>query len=217
MRWINWRAGVCAGVMAVGVGFTPAWAGSGSEAALVEAASTIGAGEYSWNDAGTSAGPVRVLVSIPFQRLFVYRGAKLIAVSTGSAGHETPVGEFTILQKAVTHRSNRYDDAKMPYMQRLTWDGVAIHAGRDPGYAASHGCVRVPLAFAKKLYAVTSLGAHVSVSDEESVPGMPDLVPPSPVDQAMASAAANDPETDATRLANLAQHPETPARPTASD
>ena len=205
MRWSNWRVGVCAGAMAIGLLGGPAFASSNSEAALAEAATTINAGQFSWNDADAPAGPVRVVVSIPLQRLFVYRGASLIAVSavsTGSAGHETPTGEFTVLQKAVTHRSNKYNDAPMPYMQRLTWDGVAIHAGRDPGYAASHGCVRVPLAFAKKLYAATSLGAHVSVTEDASIPGVPDIAPPTPVDPAVPNADA-DPEVAATRAANL--------------
>ena len=205
MRWMDWRAGACAGAMAIGLLATPAWASSGSEAALAEAASTLGAGQFSWNDADAPAGPVRVVVSIPLQRLFVYRGASLIAVSavsTGSAGHETPTGEFTVLQKAVTHHSNKYNDASMPYMQRLTWDGVAIHAGRDPGYAASHGCVRVPLAFAKKLYSATSLGAHVLVTDDAGIPGLPDIAPPTPAP--IDTAIPDDPEIAATQAANLA-------------
>lgn len=69
--------------------------------------------------------------------------------------------------------SNQYDDAPMPYMQRITWDGVAIHAGRDPGYAASHGCVRVPIAFAKRLYAITRLGARVTITDESLADQLP--------------------------------------------
>ncbi len=205
MRWTNWRVGVCAGAMALASLATPAFASSSSEAALADAATTLNAGQFSWNDADAPAGPVRVVVSIPLQRLFVYRGAGLIAVSavsTGSAGHETPTGDFTVLQKAVTHHSNKYNDALMPYMQRLTWDGVAIHAGRDPGYAASHGCIRVPLAFAKKLYAATSLGAHVSVTEDASIPGLPDMTAPTPVDPVVPSVAA-DPEVAATRAANL--------------
>src|SRR3546814_12301464 len=73
-------------------------------------------------------------------------------ISSGTAGHETPTGIFTILQKKVDHKSNLYDDAPMPYMQRLTWSGIAMHAGNLPGYPASHGCIRLPLDFAERLY-----------------------------------------------------------------
>jgi len=101
---------------------------------------------------------VLIVVSIPSQRLYVFRDGDLwdsSKVSTGKRGHETPTGTFPILQKKVEHRSTLYDDAPMPFMQRLTWGGVALHAGRVPGYPASHGCIRLPRAFAKKLYAVT--------------------------------------------------------------
>lgn len=125
-------------------------------------------GGYLWSDGAD--GPVRVVVSRSQQRAYVYRGDELVAVSTvstGKPGHRTPAGEFTILQKAVHHRSNKYSNAPMPFMQRLTWDGVALHAGRLPGYAASHGCIRLPLAFARKLFAATALGAIVEVIDGE--------------------------------------------------
>jgi hypothetical protein len=112
---------------------------------------------------------ISVVVSIPAQLAYVYRDGILIAVSTVSTGREgkdTPTGEFTILQKNIFHRSNLYSNAPMPYMQRLTWDGIALHAGQLPGYPASHGCIRLPKEFAKKLYSVTSLGAMVAVVDE---------------------------------------------------
>ena len=87
-------------------------------------------------------------------------------VSTGKRGHETPAGTFRILQKKVHHRSNLYDNAPMPYMQRLTWGGVALHAGRVPGYPASHGCIRLPRSFAKKLYKITDFATEVTVTHE---------------------------------------------------
>ena len=93
------------------------------------------------------------------------RNARWRTVSTGSDGHETPVGDFTILEKQVFHRSNLYSDAPMPYMQRLTWDGIALHAGQLPGYPASHGCIRLPKAFARQLFDLTSMGGAVSVVD----------------------------------------------------
>jgi hypothetical protein len=109
---------------------------------------------------------VLVVVSLQSQRMFVFRDGELwdsSNVSTGKPGHETPEGVFPILQKKVAHRSNLYDDAPMPYMQRLTWSGVALHAGRVPGYPASHGCIRLPKAFAKKLYAITRFNSTIVI------------------------------------------------------
>jgi lipoprotein-anchoring transpeptidase ErfK/SrfK len=110
---------------------------------------------------------VRILVSIPQQKAWVFAGAALVAtspVSTGKPGHETPTGIFHILQKAVHHRSNRYSNAPMPFMQRLTQSGVALHAGHLPGYPASHGCIRLPWGFAKRLYGLTGGGSRVTVT-----------------------------------------------------
>jgi lipoprotein-anchoring transpeptidase ErfK/SrfK len=112
-------------------------------------------------------GGVRVLVSLPLQRLWVFRGRELVAtspVSTGKRGHETPAGSFPILQKRVEHYSNRYDNAPMPYMQRLTHYGIALHGGRLPGYPASHGCIRLPHRFARRLYNLTDFGSRVIVT-----------------------------------------------------
>ncbi|WP_375270260.1 L,D-transpeptidase family protein [Sphingomonas sp.] len=145
--------------------------------ALTEAAASLSPNRYIWSDEqaeGAIAGPVSVLISIPDQRAYVFRGETLVAastVSTGKAGNDTPTGSFTILQKNAKHFSNLYDNAPMPYMQRLTWDGVALHAGRNPGFPASHGCIRLPTAFAKKLFEITSLGATVEVTDEAYVSG----------------------------------------------
>jgi len=112
--------------------------------------------------------PITIAVSIAMQRLYVYRGNELVAVSTvstGRAGHRTPPGDFTILQKARWHRSNLYSNPPMPFMQRLTWDGIAIHAGHFPGFPASHGCIRVPLSVAQALFGMTALGDAVSIDD----------------------------------------------------
>lgn len=128
-------------------------------------------GEYTWTPAASPAGPIVVVVSLPEQRAHVYRNGTRIGVSTissGKAGHETPTGVFPILQKREEHYSNLYDNAPMPYMQRLTWDGIALHAGRIPGYPASHGCIRLPKAFAKELFAATERGVTVVVADETS-------------------------------------------------
>jgi lipoprotein-anchoring transpeptidase ErfK/SrfK len=123
---------------------------------------------FYWNDVG-GTGPISIVVSVGQQVAYVYRGDSLIgisAVSTGKPGHETPLGDFTILQKEVDHHSNLYDDASMPFMERLTWDGVALHAGKVVNRPASHGCVRLPLGFARKLYGVTDVGAVVTITDE---------------------------------------------------
>jgi lipoprotein-anchoring transpeptidase ErfK/SrfK len=159
----------------IGLAFTaatiaPAQAKEGAKAqpvSLEVAAAGLAPGKFVWADA-ESVEPVTVVVSIPMQQAFVYRGQSLVAtsaVSTGKAGDDTPTGVFPILQKAVKHTSNIYNVA-MPYMQRLTWDGIALHAGANPGFPASHGCVRLPAAFAKKLFEVTDVGTTVVVTDQ---------------------------------------------------
>jgi hypothetical protein len=128
---------------------------------------------YLWMPGLAPEGPVVVVVSLPMQRLHVYRNGVRIgeaAVSTGKPGHETPPGVFTILQKRREHYSNLYDDAPMPYMQRLTWGGIALHEGRIPGYPASHGCIRLPSGFAEHLFSVTGTGTVVVVADTHTAP-----------------------------------------------
>lgn len=109
---------------------------------------------------------VLIVISLPSQRAFVFKDGALwdsARVSTGKPGKRTPAGRFTILQKQVHHRSTKYDDAPMPYMQRITWGGVALHAGHVPGYPASHGCIRLPTAFARRLYRITDFSSTVVV------------------------------------------------------
>lgn len=130
-------------------------------------------GEYLWSPEIAPAGPLVIVVSIPEQQAYVYRNGVRIAVSTvstGKKGHETPTGVFTILQKHKDHKSDLYNGAPMPYMQRLTWDGVALHAGALPGYPASHGCVRLPVEFARRLFDVTTFGITVIVANDSSAP-----------------------------------------------
>jgi lipoprotein-anchoring transpeptidase ErfK/SrfK len=126
-------------------------------------------GDYEWDPSRSLAGDVVIVVSLPQQLVHVYRGGVRIGTSTissGKPGHDTPTGVFTILQKQKMHHSTLYDDAPMPFMQRLTWDGVAMHAGRLPGYPASHGCIRLPAEFAEALYGVTDHDNVVIVADE---------------------------------------------------
>lgn len=125
-------------------------------------------GEYWWNSKISPAGPVVVLVSLPLQTASVYRNGILVgrtSVSTGTKGHETPTGVFSILEKNQTHYSSTYDDAPMPNMQRLTWSGIAMHSGNLPGHAASHGCIRMPYDFSTLLFSITSRGATVVIGD----------------------------------------------------
>jgi hypothetical protein len=126
-------------------------------------------GEFIWFGDVARSGPLLMVVSIDEQRAYVYRNGVLTGVSTastGKKGHETPTGVFTILQKNKDHFSNLYNNAPMPYMQRLTWGGIALHAGGLPGYPASHGCIRLPSEFARLLFEVTGTGMTVVVASE---------------------------------------------------
>ncbi len=144
-------------------------------APITEAAEQLLPNQYIWGEgeaynkaAWAEEGPVRISISLARQRLYVWRGDRLIgaaSVSTGAKGHSTPQGVFTIQQKAAFHRSNIYSGAPMPYMQRLTWTGIAIHAGQNPGHPASHGCVRLPYAFARDLFRLTRLGVEVTIAE----------------------------------------------------
>lgn len=140
---------------------------------VVQAVTHLKAGEYVWAPEIAPQGPMLLIVNIATQRAVLFRNGVPIAatsVSTGRPGHATPIGVFTILQKQVEHYSSIYDSAPMPYMQRLTWQGVALHAGNLPGYPASHGCIRLPAEFAKRLYAETKLGMTVVITRQQMIP-----------------------------------------------
>lgn len=130
-------------------------------------------GEFTWHPDRQPDGPVAVIVSIDEQLVHVYRNGVRIAVSTcstGKAGHQTPAGVFVVLQKDRDHRSSTYNNAPMPNMNRLTWSGIALHAGNLPGYPASHGCVRLPLEFSELLFEITHLGTPVIIADSHHSP-----------------------------------------------
>lgn len=130
-------------------------------------------GEFTWHPDRSPVGPVAIVVSIPGQLVHVYRNGIRIAVSTcstGKPGHETPTGVFTVLEKDKRHFSSTYNNAPMPNMNRLTWSGIALHAGQLPGYPASHGCVRLPLAFSDRLFSVTHVGTPVIIAGRHSDP-----------------------------------------------
>jgi L,D-transpeptidase catalytic domain len=136
--------------------------------------SSLKPGQWVWYAEAVPEGPMLMLVSISQQKAYLYRNGVRVAVSTvstGKKGHDTPTGVFTILQKKKDHRSNLYKGADnkgaaMPFMQRLTWDGIALHSGNLPGYPASHGCVRMPDGFAQRLFGETELGMTVVVSND---------------------------------------------------
>ncbi|HRX53945.1 MAG TPA: L,D-transpeptidase [Verrucomicrobiales bacterium] len=130
-------------------------------------------GEFEWYPERAGSGPLLIVVSIDDQLAYVYRNGVQIArstVSTGAPGHDTPTGVFTILQKNKDHESTIYKGAKMPNMQRLTWSGIAMHAGQLPGYPASHGCVRLPTDFSSKLFTITETGGTVVVTKRAAKP-----------------------------------------------
>jgi hypothetical protein len=123
-------------------------------------------GQYLWRNVPEDAGPERVVISLSGQQTYFYRGDTLVAVaatSTGIEGRNTPTGIFSVLDKRPFYRSKKYDNAPMPWMQRIDQYGVALHGGYNPGFPASHGCIRLPVAFARKLYAVTGIGTPVYI------------------------------------------------------
>ncbi|GAA0728378.1 L,D-transpeptidase family protein [Sphingomonas japonica] len=219
MKWLTFVA--CLWSLST-AGIASAQQAALTPAKLESAALELGSGEALWHDPQPTAGPVAIVVSLPLQVGYVYRAGTLIgvaSVSTGKPGKETPTGTFEILQKKTFHRSNLYSNAPMPFMQRLTWDGIALHAGDNPGYPASHGCIRFPTAFAKKLYAATAMGGAVAITDDVAVapPGVkvPRIVPP-PASFSFGSepVIASRPPAPAVAPARVAQRtPVTPAAP----
>ena len=149
---------------------------------VVETVAKLTPGQYVWAPEVAPSGPMLLIVNLATQRAILFRNGVPIGattISTGRPGFRTPTGVFTILQKHVEHYSSKYDDAPMPYMQRLTWYGVALHAGQLPGYPASHGCIRLPRGFAQLLFGVTRLGMTVVITDHAVTPRIaptPELV-----------------------------------------
>ncbi|WP_343032673.1 L,D-transpeptidase family protein [Sphingorhabdus profundilacus] len=130
-------------------------------------------GQFVWETRESYEGPMKIVVVLDIQRIYVFQNDKLLGFSTissGKKGKETPTGYFNILQKNIDHKSNLYSNAPMPYMQRLTWDGIAMHGGQLPGYPASHGCIRLPHPFAKALFDATQMNQEVVVLQNISTP-----------------------------------------------
>lgn len=123
-------------------------------------------GQYVWATATPTDGETRIVVDLLTQMAYVYRGSNLVGASTMSSaktGHITPYGFWTILEKHPFYRSKKYDNAPMPWMQRIDDYGIAFHGGINPGFPASHGCMRLPMKFAEKLYGVTKIGTKVVI------------------------------------------------------
>ena len=173
-----WKAGAAA-LFATALANSPALLAQGatvtSPVELARAAGALKPGQWVWAPQIAPEGPVLVYVDLSSQTAAVYRNGVRIAattVSTGKPGHETPTGVFTILQKDPNHHSSKYNNAPMLFQERLTWDGVALHAGGLPGYPESHGCVHLPLEFAKLLFGITHLGGTVIVAGQAGKPAM---------------------------------------------
>jgi hypothetical protein len=150
----------------------PFWGAKGPEPVGTDP-TRLKPGQFLWDAGAAPDGPLVIVVSLPQQVARVYRNGVEIGaagVSTGKPGHETPTGIFTILNKDKDHRSKTYDNAPMPYSERLTWDGVALHAGGLPGYPESHGCVHLPSRFAELLFGVTSVGITVVIANDSTAP-----------------------------------------------
>jgi len=140
---------------------------------LAKQADKLKPGDWVWAPQIATKGPVLVYVDLDRQLATVYRNGVRIGVTTissGKDGYETPRGVFTILEKDEDHKSRTYDDAPMPFQQRLTWKGVALHAGNLPGFPASHGCVRLPLQFSKLLFKTTEMGGTVVIAGSHGEP-----------------------------------------------
>jgi hypothetical protein len=134
---------------------------------ILELVSSLKTGQFVWAPDAAPDGPGLLVVNLATQRAILFRNGVPIGastVSTGKPGYETPTGVFTILEKKKEHYSRTYDNAPMPNMQRLTWKGIALHAGNLPGYPASHGCIRLPPKFSALLFGATRLGMTVIIT-----------------------------------------------------
>jgi hypothetical protein len=165
-----WGVVAGCGVLALANSGSPTLAQGAPKSAqleLAKQAEKLKPGQWIWKPEIAPAGPILVYVDLTRQLATVYRNGVRIGVSTissGRPGYETPTGVFTILEKNVEHISHKYNDAPMPYQERLTWGGVALHAGGLPGYPESHGCVHLPLAFSKILFGAMPMGGTVVIA-----------------------------------------------------
>lgn len=167
------------GLTAIALGFSPPSFAQGSKASsaieFARQAEALKPGQWVWAPEIAPEGPMTVYVDLSRQQATIYRNGVRIGVSTvssGKPGHETPTGVFTILQKDAKHRSSTYNNAPMPFQQRLTWNGVALHAGGLPGYPESHGCIHLPFEFARLLFGETHMGGTFIVAGRAGQPSL---------------------------------------------
>src|SRR5258708_8010275 len=160
--------------------------------------------------AGEPVEPIMAIVSLRNQRITVYDAKSWVLrapVSSRQKGRETPAGIFSVIETQAQHYSNLYDDAYMPHMQRITWSGIALHGGPLPGHPASHGCVRMPYDFARRLFNITKLGMRVIVAPSDVTPVEivhPALFPVQPRGGTVAAARAEEAD-EAARKADQAR------------
>lgn len=147
------------------------WTNGHSDKAREAAAAAFGQinlkpGDYLWAPVIPKEGDTKIVVDLLTQTAFVYRGEHVVGattISSGKKGRETPLGFWSVLSKRKMYRSRKYDSAPMPFAQMIDDHGIALHGGKLPGYPASHGCVRLPMAFAEKLFSLTSTGTKVVI------------------------------------------------------
>src|SRR5579863_1757414 len=212
-KWLSGPAALAMlAAIATVAALTPAMARQARPAAATEAEAPRAAGE-----------PIMAIVSIKSQKVTFYDADGWILrapVSTGTTGRETPAGVFAILEKDPDHHSSMYDDAWMPNMQRITWNGIALHGGPLPGYAASHGCVRMPYEFAEKMFDKTRIGMRVIISPDDEAPAdfsHPALFVPKADAIAAAPARASTAEREAEVAATAADEAKKAAATTARE
>ena len=194
-------AGLSAGTVAAqGIDLAP-------PADFTSGADALHPGQFFWTPSAAPTGEMVIYVDLSRQLAAVYRGGVRIGVttiSTGRQGYETPTGVFTILQKDSNHHSNKYENAPMPFQERLTWDGVALHAGGVPGYPESHGCVHLPYGFAKALFKETRMGTTVVMESDLTNP----VTTSAPTSAQVAIASAPAPFADAPSVVQMDTSPE---------
>ena len=147
------------------------WTHGNAEKARLAMIATFGRawltpGDFVWAEKMPAEGNARVVIDLLTQTAYAYRGDVLVgaaSISSAKQGKVTPLGFWKVLEKKKFHRSRKYDNAPMPFMQRIDEYGIALHGGVNPGYPASHGCVRMPMKFAEKLYALTRIGTEVVI------------------------------------------------------
>jgi hypothetical protein len=171
LGWTSWRRALASGVA---LAFIAGIVGSADAASRSGRTQTANKRVPAREPLGQlPKGPLQMVVSIGGQHVTLYANGTRVTqakVSTGTPGHPTPLGVFSVIEKDRWHRSNLYDSAPMFYMHRLTWSGVAMHEGFLPGYAASHGCIRMPTDFVSRLWQISKLGVRVVIARNDPVP-----------------------------------------------